>query len=116
MKINTKGTNIDISNNVRDYLEKKLSSIEKFLDNDSMIDVELKKTTNHHKSGDIFGAEINVWNKGKLNRVERSSADLYSAIDLVQDELFDVLSTQKDKKVTLFKRGAQKIKNLFRKS
>ena len=114
MKIITKGTHIDITSSIEDYLYKRLSSIKKFVDNDTKVEVGLEKTTNHHKSGDIYKVEVNIWSKGKLNRVERTSADIYSSIDLVQDELFNLLSTRKDKSLTLFKRGAQKIKNMFR--
>ncbi|MEI6042629.1 MAG: ribosome-associated translation inhibitor RaiA [bacterium] len=114
MKIIIKGTNINISEPIEDYLYKKMSSVEKFINDTTKVEVELKKTTNHHKTGDIFMAEVNVWSKGKLNRVERTSEDIYSAIDLMQNELFDLLSTEKDKSHTLFKRGAQKIKNMFR--
>lgn len=105
---------MDITGSVEDYLYKKLSSVERFIDSDSKVEVELERTTNHHKSGDIYRTEVNVWTKGKLNRVEKNSSDIYSSIDLVQDELFDILSTEKDKNITLFRKGAQKIKNMFR--
>lgn len=114
MKIITKGTNIDITEAVKDYLFKRLSSIEKFVNSDTKVEVEFKKTTNHHKSGDIYCVEVNVWSKGKMIRVERSSSDIYASIDLMQDELFNVLSNKKNKSMTLFRRGAQKIKNMFK--
>ena len=105
---------MDIKDSVKDYLYKKMSSIEKFVNDDTKIEVELEKTTNHHKTGDIFRAEVHVWNKGKINKAEKTSDSVYSAIDLMQAEIFDILSSRKDKKITLFKKGAQKIKNLFR--
>ncbi len=114
MKIITKGINIDITEPVRDYLYKKMSSIEKFINEDTKVEVELEKTTNHHKSGDIFRAKVLVWNKGKMNKAEKTSDNMYSSIDLVQEELFNMLSNKKDKKQTLFRKGAQKIKNLFK--
>lgn len=114
MKIITKGINIGITTSVEDYLYKKLSSFDKFIDSDAIVEVEIEKTTNHHKSGEIYKVEVNIFNKGKLNRVERTSADVYSSIDLVHDELFNLLSTKKDKSMTLFRKGAQKIKNMFK--
>lgn len=114
MKIITKGTNIDITEPVEDYLYKKLSSIEKFIYDDTKVEVELEKTTNHHKAGDIFRAEVHIWCKGKLNRAEKTSGNMYTSIDLVQEELFNILSNKKDKRITIFKKGAQKIKNLFK--
>lgn len=116
MNIITKCTNIDLSVAVSEYLDKKLSVINKFVDGGSKIQVELEKTTNHHKSGDIYRVELNLWNKGKLIRVERSSGDLYSAIDIAKDELEEIILSNKDKQRSLWKRGAGAIKNLFRKS
>ena len=40
--------------------------------------------------------------------------DLYRAIDVVREEALNALSAKKDKKQSLFKKGALKIKNLFR--
>jgi len=114
MKIITKSTNINITEAVRDHLYSKMSTIERFIDGNTKVEVELEKTTNHHKSGDIYRVGVNIWNKGKLNRVEKTSADIYSSIDLAQADLFNVLSSKKDKSMTLFKRGAQKIKNVFK--
>lgn len=114
MKIITKGVNINITESVEEYLYKKLSSIEKFINDDTKVEVELEKTSNHHKAGDIFRAEVNILIHGKMNRVERSSANMYSSIDLMQEELFNILSNKKDKRITLFKKGAQKIKNIFK--
>lgn len=114
MKIITKGTHVDITTSIEEYLYKKLSSVERFLDDDTKVEVELERTTHHHKSGDIYRVEVNIHYKGKLYRVEKTSSDMYSSVDLVQDELFNLLSAKKDKNITLFRKGAQKIKNLFR--
>ena len=95
MKIITKVSNIDITDTVKEYLEKKLSSIEKFISEDTKVDVELKKTTNHHKSGDIYSVEVIIWHKGKITRASKSSEDIYASIDLAQDELFNALSNKK---------------------
>ena len=115
MKIITRGTNIDVTEAVKEYLNKKFYSFSKFLNDDTKIEVELKKTTNHHKTGDdIYGVDVNVLYSGKMLRAEKSSRDIYASIDLVQDELFNMLSNRKSKSQTLFRRGAQKIKNLFK--
>lgn len=114
MKIIIKGVNIDITDSVKDYLYKKLSSVEKFIHGDAKVEVELEKTTNHHKTGDIFRAELNVWNNGNVNRVERTSSNMYASIDLMQEDIFNILSNKKDKKITLFRKGAQKIKKMFK--
>ena len=114
MKIITKGINIDITGPVEDYLYKKMSSIKKFIHDDTKVEVEFEKTTNHHKTGDIFRVEAHIWDKSKIIKAEKTSDNMYSSIDLMQEELFNILSNKKDKKITLFRKGAQKIKNLFK--
>lgn len=99
---------------ISDYLDKRLSSVDKFVDendNTPMCYVEIGKTTSHHKSGDIFRAEINLHIGGKVFRVEEEKEDLYSAIDAVKDELLAELRKAKMKKMSLIKRGGMIIKN-----
>lgn len=114
MKTIIKSSHIEISEALREYLEKRLQNVEKFLDENAMIEAELGRTTAHHKSGDVFRAELNVMVHGELLRAVSEGADLYVAIDDARDELHDMLASRKDKRQTLWKRGSQKIKNLLR--
>ncbi len=115
MNIIVKGTHMEVTESIRDYLEKKLRSLEKFLDSNAKIEAELGKTSNHHRHGDIFLAELNINNEGKTTFIRTEQADLYAAIDKVRDEAADILASKKDKKQSLFRKGAQRMKNLFRK-
>jgi putative sigma-54 modulation protein len=117
MKINEKGTNMKISSEIKDYLYKKLAHIEKFLDpNDQsvMCDVELGKTTNHHKGGEVFKAEINLHIAGKNLRAVSEMEDLFAAIDVAKDEMIRELQLNKEKRVSSVKRGGAKIKNIIK--
>ncbi len=110
MNIIINGSHIDITDAIRDYATKKLNTLRTFVDEGSKVVADLGKTSNHHKSGDIFKAEIHVHSHGKVTRVSKEEEDLYAAIDIAQGELLDMLSNQKDKKNTLWRKGAQKIK------
>ena len=114
MNIIVKGSHIDVTDAIRDYLEKKVKSLEKFLDVNAKIEAEVGKTSNHHKQGDIFRAELNIANEGKMTFVKAEEADLYAAIDRVRDEAAQVLASKKDKRQSLFRKGAQKMKNMFK--
>jgi ribosomal subunit interface protein len=115
MNIAIKSTNIDLTPALKDYAEKRLGGITKFTGGDANISVEIGKTTNHHKNGEFFRAEANVVTPlGKQYRATSEKADLYEAIDDVRAELIDMLSQDKDRSKTLFKRGAQKIKGLIK--
>lgn len=112
---NLKGTGISITPAINDYLEKRLSGLEKWLEgSEYILDVELGKTTQHHKSGDVFKAEANLKLEGKQMYAVVEKEDLYAAIDELKDEIGRQIISGKEKKKTLFRRGAHKIKNLLK--
>lgn len=110
MNIIINGSHIEITEAIRQYTIKKLHALDSFTNDETKVVADLGKISNHHKSGDIFKAEIHVHNGGVMTRVEKEAGDLYSAIDIAQGELLDLLSDTKDKKKTLWKKGAQRIK------
>lgn len=114
MNISIRGNNVALTNELEQYVQKRLHSIEKFLDDAAKITVELGKTTNHHKTGDIFRAEINVNNRGTYSRAVSEQDNLHAAVDVMQGEISSILSANKDKKHTIWKRGSQKVKNILR--
>jgi putative sigma-54 modulation protein len=118
LQIQVKATNITLTPEISDYIEKKVRSLEKLIDpNDtsSRADVEIQKTTNHHQDGsDLFRAEVNL-RVGKLAlRAENSNHDLTAAIDNVKDELHRELTTQKRKTVHMIRKGGQIVKNILK--
>lgn len=117
MNIIIKTSNIDLTPAIEEYINKRIASAEKFVhngDTEAKAEVEIGKTTNHHKHGDYFKTEINFVNDGKYFRASAETADLYSAIDLAKDQLISELGLAKDKKLTLLRRGSQKIKNILK--
>ncbi len=117
MKINLKGTNIELTVEIRNYLDRRLDGVSKFLPKDNeafIVDVELGRTTKHHQAGDIFRAEINVVIGDKSFRAVSERADLYSAIDDMKDEITRELGSYKEKRISLVKRSGQKLKQLIR--
>jgi len=117
MRINEKGTNLQITDRIREYFYKKLEHIEKLLDltdESIMCDVEFGKTTNHHKKGEVFRTEINLHAMGKIFRAVAEAEDLFASMDKAQDEMVRELKSNKDKKVSLVRRGGAKIKNMVK--
>jgi len=117
MKITTKGTNLSLTPEVTDYLEKKLHNIEKFVDPslDSVtMDIEIGRTTRHHQSGDIFRAEINLHLPGKSFRSEAEEPDIFTAIDRVKDRILEELRGEKTKRLHFIKRSGRIIKEFLR--
>lgn len=102
---------------MEDYCQKKMVSLGKFLKriNPALIkaEIEIGRTTRHHKSGDVFRAEINLSVGGNLFRAEAVNDDLYAAVDEVRDELEQEIKKFKTRRETVFIRGARSIKKKF---
>ncbi|MEN9613887.1 MAG: hypothetical protein RLZZ347_194 [Candidatus Parcubacteria bacterium] len=117
MKTNVKATQMELTTAISEYLAKRLTAFDKFVastDDSAMCYVELGKVSKHHKSGDVFRAEINLHVGGKSFRAEAEESDLYAAIDVVKDQMLAELRSNKTKKLSLLRRGGQKIKNMFK--
>lgn len=117
MNIKIRSINFEITPTIDDYVSKKISSLDKFLEvsDGSICEVEIGRTTKHHNSGDIFRAEINLTQPGaKQVYAVAEEEDLYTAIDIVRDEAERAIVSRKTKSDTLFRRGASQIKDLIK--
>jgi ribosomal subunit interface protein len=117
MNIHTKATNMMITPDIQDYLDKKLSSLDKLIDpNDTSVScqVELGRTTNHHKSGDVYRAEFNLMKDGKQFRAVSEQESIIAAMDEAKDELIAALKTHKSKQMSLVRRGGAAIKYMIK--
>jgi len=116
MKIQIKATEIALSPAIKDYAEKKVLSLEKFFigRGEVFAQIEVGKTTKHHKSGNIFRAEITLRAEGQNYYAVSNKDDLYAAIDEVKDEMAREIISSKSKRETLFRRGGAKIKALIK--
>ena len=118
MNIIIKGTNLELHNDLKEYVNEKIGGLKKFIENDSVDSnsiiarVELAKTTQHHQHGDIYRAEVNLQLSGKMIRSVEESDDIYKSIDNVKDELKEMINNYKDEKITKIRRGARMIKKL----
>jgi putative sigma-54 modulation protein len=117
MQIKIKGTNIELTSAITDYVNKRVETLNKFIDphdESALAYVEVGKTTHHHKNGDFFRAEINLHVRGKDLYASSEKADLYAAIDDVKEEMTRELKNSREKKITLVRRGGAKIKAIIR--
>jgi putative sigma-54 modulation protein len=112
--INLKATGMDLTDAIRDYVENRVTNLEKLLsrvESDVLIEFEVAKTTNHHNNSEkLFRAECRVTFSGKDFYTEEKSSDLYSAIDAVKDKIFRDVKDSRDRSRNLFIRSARKIK------
>ncbi len=116
MNINIRTTSFSLTPAISEYVEKRLRSISKFFEDDSTTkcDLELSRTTNHHKHGDVFRAEIHIIAKEKNLYASAEKEDLYVAIDAVKDEILREIKTSNEKRRSLIRRGGAQIKNILK--
>jgi putative sigma-54 modulation protein len=120
MQINLQGKNIELTEAIKDYVFKRVTNLEKLLSSieakkgEAMVNFEVVKTTNHHKGGEIFHASCTIKIAGEKFYGESDHEDLYSAIDEVKETLFNDIQKNKDRRQTLFRRGAMSVKKMLK--
>lgn len=95
MQIIIKGTNLDLTDELKKHINEKISAVKKFFpvnekgeaNPDTIVRVEVGLISTHHKSGKIFRAEANLSLPGKFIRAEADSEDIYGAIDKIRIKL-----------------------------
>ena len=130
MKIVIKTKNIRLTPILKKYIEKKLNSLEKFLQifqgkeyfnsffgkGKPRVEawIEIGKESLHHQKGKVFRAECQMRLPGKSLRSEAVSKNLRQAITEVKDELQRELKQYKGKIASLAKRRARVLKKSLR--
>ncbi len=120
MNVNLKGTNIELTDAIKDHVLKRVTNLEKVLSGieekggSVNINFDVGKSTQHHKGGAVFHADCLVNIGGQEFYSSADEEDLYVAIDVVKESLFKEISKSKDRKQTLFKRGAVSVKKMMK--
>ena len=95
-----KATGIELTEAITAAVDHTLGRLSKLTDRFGeavSVHVEVGKSTNHHKKGPFFRAEINIRVPKRLIRAEAEHEDLYAAIEKVEDELKGELKKEKEK-------------------
>jgi len=91
MKIILHGVNMELTPAIKSFAEEKIGALERFFKDNGTdaveVRVELGKPSLHHKSGQVYYAEVNFKMGSKLLRASAEHYDLYAAIDKVRDEI-----------------------------
>ncbi|MDG4657176.1 ribosome-associated translation inhibitor RaiA [Ectobacillus antri] len=81
MKFNVRGENIEVTPALREYVEKKLSKLDRYFDTFPEIKVNLKVYSDKQR------VEVTIPFSNLMLRAEETHDDMYAAIDLVVDKL-----------------------------
>src|SRR3989344_757231 len=116
MHHNIKATEIVLTPEIRVYVGKRLSSMDKFVSHlaAARVDVELEHTP--LVDGPHYRAEATFWEPALETslRAEARGQTLHEAIDLMMGELFGDITRQKRRRLDILRRGALRVKEYLR--
>jgi ribosomal subunit interface protein len=95
---------IDVTPALEDYLEKKFSQLDKFVaaiakTNPAKLTVEIARTTNHHRKGNVYRAAAALRTAKVTLRADAEAEDIHTAIDAAKDILREEIEKQKARAV-----------------
>ena len=114
--IMVKTKNFELTKTLRETLDKRLMSLERFLPKeeiDIICEVELEKITERHQAGRIYRAEVNMSFGGTLLRVEAVEETMETAIDHVKGEMKRELEKTHSRSKSLSRKGAREAKQIL---
>ncbi len=125
MRINIKPVNVRLDQALTDWIYKKLGEIKRYLADFEggkfpggketiELNIEISKTTHHHRKGDIFRAEAQLYLPKELIRVEATDNDLRAAIDQIKEQLYRKIKKYKRKRIIRARKWARIIKEVGR--
>lgn len=91
MRFDIRGKNIEVTEALKDYVEKRLSKLERFIEDVRVAQVTLSVEGESHK------VEVTIPHNGIILRGEEETEDMYSSIDLVVDKLEKQIDKYKTK-------------------
>lgn len=102
--------------NFIEYANKRLEPLHRFFKNESGIrwNLRMSKEGQHKKGDDIYHVEAQIRAPRKNYGAEAEGGTPYEAIDELKDELTKKITTHKDKKITRFRKGARRAKQMLR--
>ncbi|HSN78361.1 MAG TPA: ribosome-associated translation inhibitor RaiA, partial [Anaerolineae bacterium] len=97
MQLVIKGRNIEVNDRLREYVEKKIGKMSKFLPDLQEIRVELAEEKSR-KTSERQVVQVTMRSNGTLLRAEERNSDIYAAIDAVADKLHGQINRFKGKR------------------
>jgi putative sigma-54 modulation protein len=98
MQLHVKGKNLEVNDSIRSYAERKLSKLERRVDDGTRIELELAVEKNP-SIADSQVAEATVHVKGQTLRARETATDMKAAIDELADKLVRQIADGHDKKI-----------------
>jgi putative sigma-54 modulation protein len=97
MQLLVHGRNVEITDWIREYLQKKVGKLERFLSQVSDARVELSHNATR-AADDRYTAQITFWVNGQILRAEEATSDIFASIDAAVDKMSRQVRRFKDRR------------------
>jgi putative sigma-54 modulation protein len=99
MQLHVKGKNLEVSDSIRSYAERKLSKLDKQVHELTRVEIELAVERNPSVAENQI-AEATVWLKGHTLRAREATRDMKASIDELTEKLLRQVRDERDKKTS----------------
>jgi putative sigma-54 modulation protein len=97
MELMIKGKNVEVTDRLRDYVEKKIGKLDRYLPSITEAWVELS-TEGARAAQDRQVCQVTVRSNGTILRAEERSDDMFTSIDTVLDKMYRQIARYKGKR------------------
>ena len=97
MQLIIQGKNIEVTDRLREYIEKKVGKLDRYLPTITEARMELS-VESARSAKDRQVAQLTVRSKGTFLRAEERSADMFTAIDAIVDKMYRQIVRYKGKR------------------
>ncbi len=121
MKVIIKTKNLALTEDLRDFIEEKISSLKKFVDvlkkeeeKKTLAEafVEVEKETKHHNKGQVFKSEAKILLPGRKIIARAAGDDLLLTVVEIKDKLQQEIKKYKFKNIGKNRRQQRKTKHV----
>ncbi len=98
LRVDINVKNLELNDRLRDYVEKKIGKLDRYLDvlEEAKVDLTYAKTARSAKDRNI--AQVTIRGKGVLLRAEERTEDMFASIDLVLDKVYRQIERYKGRR------------------
>ena len=99
------GRNVDVTDWIEEYVDKKVGKMERYLPAANEARVEL--THNETRAAaDRYTSQITIWTNGQILRAEESTSDIFASIDASADKIYRQIRRFKGRRYHLKRRAS----------
>jgi putative sigma-54 modulation protein len=105
MQLIVHGRNVEVTDWVREYVQKKVGKLERYLPQSNEVRAELTHSATR-AANDRFTAQLTVWANGQIMRAEESTSDIFASIDATVDKMYRQITRLKGRRFDGRRRAA----------